>query len=226
MNLYQTKHEVPDSFDWDNFVNEKHRIKKNTETGRSCKNVLEAFQTVYGKDKCKCSSQIDKTDDFILEVGMFVKVHVSEVTKRGIRMESPFIKGEIINKDNMTAFPQFMSYLALNNNEIIGYVKEIKTGKVYIDVLDAYYRLWVNQIQTENIEKEIPILVTDLKLTNGGYLGDTEITTLTQLTGHKHVCTCFIPGSQIVRNIEQDFDSWIGEDVEVLPQKFTLFSTQ
>ena len=33
----------------------------------------------------------------------------------------------------------------------------------------------------------------------------------------------FIPGSNIVLNIENDFERWLGKDVQAVPQKFTKF---
>jgi ribosomal protein S1 len=55
--------------------------------------------------------------------------------------------------------------------------------------------------------------VTDLHWVPGGFIGKVEIPQLTEFTGQRHTVDAFIPGSQIVLNIERDFDKWTGKTV-------------
>ena len=61
------------------------------------------------------------------------------------------------------------------------------------------------------------------KLVTGGYMCHTNIDTINELTGKQYTHFVFIPGSNIVLNIERDFDKWVGQDVSIIPQKIVDF---
>jgi ribosomal protein S1 len=75
------------------------------------------------------------------------------------------------------------------------------------------------------IDKQQSINVHIDELVKGGYICHTFIDELNILTGRKYTHSVFIPGSHIVLNIEHDFEKWIGEDVDMIPQKFVDFKT-
>jgi hypothetical protein len=212
-------------FSWTDFSKESLRIKAWTMKFSGTDTIVEAFQTVYGKKECKVSKDNqDDNLDFELYVGKFIELQVDGITNRGLKLSSPFIKEEIVNKDNLTKSDGFSRYLTTAGNKIIGVVKSIDSRQVHIDVLDAYYKLWTKYMNAK-IEDEEAVEVSDLELIRGGYLGKVKVNHLCEVTGDDYVNTVFIPGSQIVLNIESDFEKWVGKTVKVLPQKFTTFST-
>jgi ribosomal protein S1 len=110
-----------------------------------------------------------------------------------------------------------------NDNKLLFEVREKQRGVYIVSVINAYYRAWVNTIE-KAIAQEDGIKVHIDELVKGGYLCHTVIQPLKDLTGKNYTSSVFIPGSNIVLNIEHDFERWIGQDVQIIPQKFAKFS--
>jgi hypothetical protein len=48
-----------------------------------------------------------------------------------------------------------------------------------------------------------------LKLSNGGFIGKALVPAVSDFIGEPYYVDAFIPGSQIVLNIESDFSRWM-----------------
>ena len=208
------------------FKNDKERIKymKNSAYGKM--NLAKSFSIFYGVD-IDPSLKSDKSLNTInvIKVGNVYTGTVKEFTKNSLTFEIPGVKEELVAKDNLWGCVDAVNaYLATHNNKLLFEVREKKGNKYIVSVIQGYYRAWTNKIN-KAIENRNGINVHIDELVHGGYICHTEIKELTELTGKTYTHSVFIPGSQIVLNIERDFDRWIGQDVIVIPQKFMDFKT-
>lgn len=156
-------------------------------------------------------------------VGKEYKGTVREISKDGIMFDVPGVKEEVISKENFSdCMDNVKNYLLNHDNELLFTVTSKKDGRYFVSVLDGYYKSWQKQIE-KAIEQRAAITVHIDSLVRGGYMCSTRIWTINDLTGKDYTCAVFIPGSNIVLNIETDFERWLDKDVEVIPQKFTKF---
>jgi len=202
------------------FKNEKERIKYISQAYKNM-SLAKAFSIYYGIElspETKSNRAINTVT--ILEVGKFYTGTVKEMTKTYTTFEMPGSKEEIICRENLLSAGDFIQQYLLNHeNKLLFYVKERKPGQAIVSVIDAYYRAWVTNVE-KAITREDPITVHIDSLVKGGYVCHTSIDTLCELTGKTYTSAVFIPGSHIVLNIENDFEKWIGQDVQIVPQKF------
>lgn len=209
--------------DLDGFVSESDRIKflSKQYKGRS---VSRAFADFYGIE-----IHTDKEEErFIntianIEVGGRYFGTVASISKSGITFAINGVKEEVISKENFNdCMDNIQNYLLNHDNKLCFEVREKVNGKFIVSVINAYYSLWFDKI-SKAIDREEAIPVHIDELTKGGYLCHTTIDTLYELTGKNYTSSVFIPGSNIVLNIEHDFEQWVGQDVEIIPQKFVKY---
>jgi len=208
-----------------NTMNDKERIKY-TSRAYAHMSLAKAMAVYYGKEidnEVKNSPIVNNVIN--IELG---KVYVGEVekfNKTSITFNIPGVKEELYCNENFTSCADSINnYLALHDNKMAFEVREKKDNKYYVSVIHGYYKLWALKIN-KMIEKMQPINVHIDELVKGGYICHTEIEELNTLTGRNYTHSVFIPGSHIVLNIEHDFEKWIGQNVEMIPQKFVDFRT-
>lgn len=205
------------------FKNDRERIKYMKQNYGHLP-IAEQFAVFYGED---ISSTVKKNrhvnNPVNIEIGASYKGTVSSIDKDGISFNVPGVKEEIISKENFSdCMDAVNNYLLTHDNELLFTVLEKKKNKYYVSVLEGYYRSWQKQIE-KAIEQRGAITVHIDSLVRGGYMCHTNIWTISEVTGKEYTSAVFIPGSNIVLNIENDFERWLGQDVQVVPQKFTKF---
>lgn len=199
------------------FDNDKERIKKLTKQYANT-SIAEAFSNFYNV-KIDVSNKQAKNVTAVLELGKVYLGKVKQFSGDFIEFEVGVVKEDIICKENFNyCYVEVQNYLNTHNNSLYFQVREYKNGKFIVSVINAYYLHWKNMIN-KYINNETPINVHIDELVKGGYICHTEIEPLSKLTGRTYTHSVFIPGSHIVLNIEHDFDRWVGEDVEIVPQK-------
>ena len=203
------------------FKSDKERIKYMAKHYKNMP-IAEAFKVFYDEksitDTSKSVNVITK-----IELGECYWGTVTSISKEGIVFSIPGIKEDIVSKENFSdCMDNIKNYLLNKNNMLRFEVREKRHNTFYVSVVNAYYKLWLNNIE-KAIKKLEPIDVHIDSLTKGGYICHTTITPIQELTGKNYTSLVFIPGSNIVLNIERNFDRWIGEDVQIIPQKFTQF---
>jgi len=180
--------------------------------------IAESFAKFYGVELDSGSEYTDHVT--IIECGNCYWGTVKSISKNGIEFDIPGVKDELVSKENFSdCINSVQNYLLNHDNKLYFEVREKKHGVYYVSVINGFYNLWVSNIE-RNIKRMDPIDVHIDSLTKGGYLCHTTISTLKELTGKEYTSSVFIPGSNIVLNIERDFEKWIGEDVQIIPQKF------
>lgn len=222
----------PANFEWPAFKNDKQRIACNTD--KYCgKTISEAFACEYGlADILKASAG---SIDYINNVPAEVNVNdVIEVTLSsniingnclGVTIDAGNIKENIECRNNLTRYKEFIGKIALNPVKMAAKVLKKDAKRCVVDVIEPLYDKWVEDITTNNmsqycIGEHRYTYVKNLKLVHGGYIGQAEIPAISDLLGVSYTVDAFIPGSQIVLNIESDFSKWIGKDVYAFVTNF------
>lgn len=207
------------------FKNDKERIKYMSKAYKNM-NLATAFGIFYGLQIDPEVKQ-NKTINSVctIELGNVYTGTVKSIEKGYITFEVPGVKEEIFCKENFTGCEAAIeAYLATHENKLMFEVRAHKDSRYEVSIIQGYYRAWANKIN-RCIETRSGIYVHIDSLVKGGYVCHTDIKELNDLTGRNYTHSVFIPGSQIVLNIERDFERWIGEDVLVVPQKFMDFQT-
>lgn len=208
---------------FNDFKSDKERLKYMKENYGNI-DLIKSFEIFYGT-KVSSAVKKSKTINIIpnIVVGNVYEGTVASFNHRGITFEIPGVKEEILSKETFSdCFDEVQNYLMNHNGKLMFEVREKRNGKYYVSVINAYYRIW-QQLIERCIASETPINVHIDDLVRGGYLCHTNIWPINELTGKNYTSSVFIPGSLIVLNIESDFNKWIGEDVDIIPQKFTHY---
>ena len=205
------------------FKNDKERIRYMKDNYGHL-SLAEQFAVFYGEEVNNTVKKNKRINNPVnIEIGGSYKGIVTEINKNGIVFDVAGVKEEVISKENFSdCMDAVQNYLLNHENELLFTVTEKKDNKYYVSVLEGYYRSWQKQIE-KAIEQRAAINVHIDSLVRGGYMCHTDIWTISELTGKTYTSAVFIPGSNIVLNIENDFERWLGKDVQAVPQKFTKF---
>lgn len=203
------------------FKSDKERIKYMSVKYKNM-SISEAFKKFYNVPEI---TETNPKQNIItkIELGQCYWGNVETISKDGIVFRIPGVKEEIVSKENFSdCMDSIKNYLLNKNNMLRFEVREKRHNTYYVSVLNAYYKLWLNSVE-RSIKKQEPIDVHVDSLTKGGYICHTTITPIKELTGKNYTSLVFIPGSNIVLNIERDFNRWLDTDVQIIPQKFAQF---
>lgn len=189
--------------------------------------IAEAFARYYNKKKPKnVDEEINKVT--VINVGDVYLGNVLNLEKGLITFTIPGVKEQLICQENLNLHIDGLRNYCLNHeNKMYFEVREKRGDKYMVSVINAYYRIW--QAQIEQFNKDLqPISVRVDNLVKGGYVCTTSIWTINDLLGLVdedpiYTASVFVPGSQIVLNIEKDFEKWVGQTIEVIPQNFVDF---
>ena len=205
------------------FKNDKERIRYMKDNYGHL-SLAEQFAVFYGEEVNNTVKKNKRINNPVnIEIGSSYKGIVTEISKNGIVFDVAGVKEEVISKENFSdCMDAVQNYLLNHENELLFTVTEKKDNKYYVSVLEGYYRSWQKQIE-KAIEQRAAINVHIDSLVRGGYMCHTDIWPISELTGKTYTSAVFIPGSNIVLNIENDFERWLGKDVQAVPQKFTKF---
>lgn len=205
------------------FKNDKERIRYMKDNYGHL-SLAEQFAVFYGEEVSNTVKKNKRINNPVnIEVGGSYKGVVTEISKNGIVFDVTGVKEEVISKENFSdCMDAVQNYLLNHENELLFTVTEKKDNKYYVSVLEGYYRSWQKQIE-KAIEQRAAINVHIDSLVRGGYMCHTDIWPISELTGKTYTSAVFIPGSNIVLNIENDFERWLDKDVQAVPQKFTKF---
>ena len=205
------------------FKNDKERIRYMKDNYGHLP-LAEQFAVFYGEEVSNTVKKNKRINNPVnIEIGGSYKGIVTEISKNGIVFDVAGVKDEVISKENFSdCMDAVQNYLLNHENELLFTVTEKKDNKYYVSVLEGYYRSWQKQIE-KAIEQRAAINVHIDSLVRGGYICHTDIWPISELTGKTYTSAVFIPGSNIVLNIENDFERWLGKDVQAVPQKFTKF---
>ena len=204
------QHKAPQStldFEWPEIVSDKERIKYNTKKYADV-SISEAFGDAYREDE----PEVPLT----LRYGDVIDVKIASIEKGEVKFQGLTAKETVICKNNLAKYAKLRHYLPLD--PIKARVISADRKQVCVDVLLPMLDQWIvgtmeDVDKQRNMANPQVVMVHDLQLTRGGYMGKINVPTIEEFVGEPYYVDAFIPGSQIVLNIENDFERWVGKDV-------------
>lgn len=153
-------------------------------------------------------------------------VYKARITKHGnyVSVHGLSAKEQVICRNNLKRYTN----MEMTDREID--VKVVAIDKlrqtITIDVLQPLFENWINSIMEDktiqyNVKSPKVVSVSNLRLGNGGFIGKAEIQAISEFIGEPYYVDAFIPGSQIVLNIENDFNRWNGATVDTFVAGYT-----
>lgn len=153
-------------------------------------------------------------------------IYKARITKHGdyVSIQGLSAKEQVICRNNLKRYTN----MEMTDREID--VKVVAIDKlrqtITIDVLQPLFENWINSIMEDktiqyNVKAPKIVSVSNLRLGNGGFIGKAEIQAISEFIGEPYYVDAFIPGSQIVLNIESDFNRWNGATVDTFVAGYT-----
>ena len=153
-------------------------------------------------------------------------IYKARITKHGnyVSVHGLSAKEQVICRNNLKRYTN----MEMTDREID--VKVVAIDKlrqtITIDVLQPLFENWINSIMEDktiqyNVKAPKIVSVSNLRLGNGGFIGKAEIPAISEFIGEPYYVDAFIPGSQIVLNIENDFERWNGATVDTFVAGYT-----
>lgn len=153
-------------------------------------------------------------------------IYKARITKHGdyVSIHGLSAKEQVICRNNLKRYTN----MEMTDREID--VKVVAIDKlrqtITIDVLQPLFENWINSIMADktiqyNVKAPKIVSVSNLRLGNGGFIGKAEIQAISEFIGEPYYVDAFIPGSQIVLNIESDFNRWNGATVDTFVAGYT-----
>lgn len=206
----------PLDFEWPEFSNEVQRIKANTKrfAGMS---ISEAMCGI--KEEQILVPDLPVTP----EIG---RIYKARITKKGsnVSIYGLSAKEQVICRNNFSKYTN----MEVNDKEVDAKVVAINKVRqtITIDILQPIFEKWINEIIKDksvqyNVKAPKIVRVHNLKLSHGGFIGKAEVPGISELIGEPYFVDAFIPGSQIVLNIEKDFEKWNGQTVDTFVAGYT-----
>lgn len=200
-------------FDWSFAVTDKERIRENSRKYKDLP-VVEAFSKAY-KKRLKKVKEIANSVPEDVKIGSTLKVDILSVSKGHTVFDAGNLKEPIASTVDLYKFPVFKKFLPSEPIDVV--VVDKRMGTLYVDPILPIMRKWEASIADTKhqytIATDESIEVSDLQWVPGGFIGKIDVPQITEFTGQKFQVDAFIPGSQIVLNIERDFDKWVGKTV-------------
>jgi ribosomal protein S1 len=205
---------IPD-WNWPAYKNDKERIKA---LSRRYKNITikDAFANEYSLNL----DHVQEPTNLIPaepKVGQIVEVMITHIDKNKITFDSINLKTDMISKVNLYQYDFFKKYLPTDPVKVV--VTDVDKYKVTVDPIMPLMDGWlVKQISSKVYQRQLrnpkPVTVRNLQLTRGGFIGDVVVDDISEFIHEEYTIPAFIPGSQIVLNIAEDFEAYIGKDVQ------------
>lgn len=200
---------VPPTLDWDCLEDPVKRIKRLSVKYKDV-SIAESFRREYDLP-LETEGLEDHLDAVTpLAVGDNIDVTVDTVTKDKIYVSRNHSKDYISLRQGPTILR------VEPGDKLTVSVVEKRKDEVIADALQPLIDEWLDGIQRTlfNRFQSSEVVVRDLQLVYGGYTGKILVEGL--MFKKPYYVNAFIPGSQIVLNIEQDFDRWVGKNVTAM----------
>ena len=198
------------------FKNERERLLFNKQKYAGL-TIAQAFAEFTGRP---VTSDINLGNDVPTElsVGDVINLTLASISKKdGTVFNSGSYKENFATRNNLARYERFSRVLPLEPVKVR--VVEVGPKATMVDVLSPMVddfvlpraaRPW---IQNRVFEQPQSVLVKNLHLVKGGYLGKAVIPNVSEFVGEDYEIDAFVPGSQIVLNTTDNFEQFEGQDV-------------
>ena len=203
-------------FVWPEYKNDKERIKLFSRKYKDV-GIAEAFAQEYNQPISTNLSVYVNEVPIEPRIGDVIDVHISSITKNLITFNTMSLKKDVTSKVNLYKYDFFKQYIP--KEPVKALVTDVDKQRIVVDPIAPLIDRWLynhigDKLYQKNIANPKPIRVKNLQLTKGGFLGEAVISDVVDFIHEDYTIPAFIPGSQIVLNIAEDFESFIGQDVD------------
>lgn len=176
--------------------------------------IAEAFAANYSVEVS--DPQLGNDLPTAIKVGDVINLQITSISKQtGVVFSSGSYKENFATRNNLGRYSAFGGH-----NEVRAKVVEITPKVTYVDIWEPLLDEFINPRVAEpwtqyalEPSQIVPVRVKDLHLVRGGYLGKAVIPNISEMLGEDFTVDAFVPGSQIVLNTTEDFESFEGQEV-------------
>jgi ribosomal protein S1 len=152
-----------------------------------------------------------------INVGDVLNFNILSISKNHVEFDSGNYKAQITSNVNLNKYDRFKHNLPLDPVKVL--VMSITKDKIVVDPIAPIVNDYLDPIlANKNVQKVIgnpmSVRVKDLQLTRGGFTGKAVLPTVSEFVGEDYTVDVFIPGSQIVLNITDNFEQFVGKEVD------------
>jgi hypothetical protein len=205
------------------FKTDRERIKFNTSNFADL-SVAEAFAKNYNL-KLK-DVEIGNDVPTELSVGDVIALHIASISKKGgVVFDPGSYKENFATRNNLARYSKFEHFRPLDavQARVIEITPKTTMVDVFSPMIDSFLVPRAQAPWTQNkLVGAIPVKVKNLRLVRGGYIGQAVIPNISEFVGEDFVIDAFVPGSQIVLNATEDFESFVGQDVDTFVTSWAL----
>lgn len=204
-----------EAFEWPKFNSDRERIRMYSKLYKD-KSISEAFSNVYNVSVGEISESANNTPSE-LKVGDEIMLNILSITKNHVEFDVGNYKAQIRSSVNLHKYERFKHNIPTDPIKV--QVMDIQKDKVTVDPLAPTINDYLNPIlRNKNVQKIIgnpqTVRVKDLQLTKGGFTGKAILSPVSKFVGEEYTVDVFIPGSQIVLNITDNFEQFVGKEVD------------
>ena len=207
-----------ENFEWPEHKLESDRIQTNSEKYQKM-DIADAFADYYGM-KLKGKKTVEPCGS--VEPGDIISLRILSIDKRSTHFQSDSFKEEIVSAVNLYQYARFKENIPSKPVKVK--VLSVSESKITVDPIAPLYDEWVKEhvqdlSKQRTIDEDRSVTVRHLHLSKGysgkggGYYGSLLVDNVSEFLGEDAYMKCFVPGSQIVLNIENDFEKW--ENAEI-----------
>ena len=204
-----------EAFVWPEFNSDSERIKAYTKRYKDM-SIVEAFEHAYGITIGQVKEVVNNTPGEI-RVGDELSLNILSITKNHVEFDAANYKAQILSSVNLHKYDRFKHNLPTDPIKVL--VMDVQKDRVTVDPLAPVVNDYLNPIlRNKNVQKVIgnpqSVRVKNLQLTKGGFTGKAVLPVVSQFVGEEYTVDVFIPGSQIVLNITDNFEQFVGKEVD------------
>jgi ribosomal protein S1 len=178
--------------------------------------IVEAFEHAYGITIGQVKEVVNSTPSE-LKVGDEIMLNILSITKNHVEFDVGNYKAQMMSSVNLHKYERFKHNLPTDPIKVL--VMDVQKDRVTVDPLAPVVNDFLNPIlRNKNVQKVIgnpqSVRVKNLQLTKGGFTGKAVLPSVSKFVGEEYTVDVFIPGSQIVLNITDNFEQFVGKDVD------------
>jgi ribosomal protein S1 len=208
-------------FEWPEFNTDSKRIRAYSKRYKDM-TIAEAFNACYDMGLTNVSERTNEVPQE-LQLGDVITARITSIDKNKISFDAGNFKTNVTSNINLYKYDRFKHFIP--TDLIKAKVVNIQKDRVSLDPIMPMLEDWLDPIlkdpTVQKKSKYVPgegyqidvVKVKNLQLTKGGFMGKAVIPSISEFVGEDYTVDAFIPGSQIVLNITDDFDQFIGKDV-------------
>ena len=206
---------ILEAFVWPEFSSDSKRIKEYSKRYKTL-SITEAFEATYNVEIGPVKAIVNQTPGEI-RVGDEMLLNILSITKNHVEFDGGNQKTPIVSSVNLHKYDRFKKFLPLEPVKVL--VMNVTKDRVTVDPIAPLVNGYLDPIlANKNVQKVIGapkyVRVKDLQLTKGGFTGKAVLPNVSDFVGEDYTVDVFIPGSQIVLNITDNFEQFVGKEVD------------